>query len=324
MRAAVIHELGAADTIHVERVPVPTPGRGEVLVRVTATAVNHVDTFVRSGVYRTPISFPFVIGRDLVGTVEGLGDEVDHLQLGDAVWCTSLGHGGRQGAASEFAIVSPDRLYPVPQQVDPIELVALAHPASTAWLALFEHGALTASHTVVVEGGAGNVGACAIALALAAGAVVVATAGARSLDALRAAGAQALDYRSPRLRAELRASLPNGADLWLDTSGTLALTETVPLLAERGRVVLVAGAAREDTLRFGDLYMHDRAVDGFAISNATVDELSRAARAVGEALANGILRAPDIQRLPLERAAEAHAALEAGKVRGTRIVLVTG
>lgn len=322
MRAAVIHAHGPAEAIRVESVPVPRPARAEVLVRVQATAVNHVDTFVRSGAYRTAMTFPFVVGRDLVGTVDGVGDAVDGFRPGDAVWCASLGHDGRQGAASEFAVVPQDRLYTVPTGVDPLQLVALAHPACTAWLALFRHGRLDASDTLFVGGGAGNVGRCAVALGRAAGARVVASA--RSVAELLAAGAVAIDYRSPDLERELGAALPGGADVWLDTSGTLALPQAVPLLAERGRIVLIAGAGRRDTLAFGDLYTHDRAVLGFAISNATADELGTAARAVGEALAAGILPAPVIERWPLERAAEAHAALESGRAAGIRIVLETG
>jgi NADPH:quinone reductase-like Zn-dependent oxidoreductase len=321
MRAAVIDRLGPAESIHMASIRVPQPSDDEVLVRVHVTTVNHVDTFVRSGSYRTPITFPFVVGRDLVGEVVEIGSGVTRFGRGDPVWCTSLGHGGRQGAGAELAVVPQDRLYAMPEGVDPIELVALAHPASTAWLALFEHGALNADSTVVVGGGAGNVGACAVALARAAGAVVVATASADSAEALRTSGATPLDYRSPTLQDDLQTTLPHGADVWLDTSGALDLAETVPLLAERGRVILIAGATRHDTLSFGDLYMHDRAVIGFAISNATVDELDRAARAVGDALASGVLPRLPIDRLPLERAGEAHAALESGSVRGRRIVL---
>ena len=100
MRAAVIHRLGPAESILLEELPVPQPAAHEVLVRVIATTVNPVDTFVRSGAFRTPITFPFVVGRDVVGTVEALGSEVSRFSVGDLVWSNSLGHGGRQGAAA--------------------------------------------------------------------------------------------------------------------------------------------------------------------------------------------------------------------------------
>lgn len=322
MRAAVIHELGPAEAIRVETVPVPVPSATEVLVRVTATTVNHVDTFVRSGAYRTPMSFPFVVGRDLVGTVESVGDEVTDFSRGDSVWSTSLGHGGRQGAASEYAVVSTDRLYHVPRGVDPMTLVALAHPASTAWLGLVEHGGLASGGTAFVGGGGGNVGGCAVGIAIGLGATVVATAGERDLARLAEAGAIGLDYRDPGVDDGIVAALPNGADVWLDTSGSLRLAQAVPLLADRGRIVLVAGITRRDELAFGELYTHDRGIVGFAISNARVDELRRAADAVGSAVAAAALPAPVIERRPLEQTAQAHADVEAGATNGRRLLIV--
>ena len=328
MRAAVIHRLGPAESIGLEELPVPRPAAHEVLVRVTATTVNPVDTFVRSGAYRTPITFPFVVGRDVVGTVEALGAEVSRFGLGDLVWSNSLGHGGRQGAAAEFACVPTDRLYRLPRGVDPAEFIATVHPAATAWLALVEHGRLTRGGTAFVGGGGGNVGSCAVAFARWMDCRVVTTASARDVARLAAGGATAIDYRSERADDEIEVALRDpddrrtGADVWLDTSGTITLPQAVPLLAERGRIVLIAGISRHDLLEFGELYTHDRAVVGFAISNATVDELARAAAAIMEATASGALPTPRIRRAPLDYAAAAHAAIERGEVHGERIVLV--
>jgi NADPH:quinone reductase-like Zn-dependent oxidoreductase len=324
MRAAVIDERGPADSIHVAQIPIPEPSPSEVLVRVEATTVNHVDTFVRSGAYRTAMTFPFVVGRDLVGTVERVGDSVDGFRRGDEVWCTSLGHHGRQGAAAEFAVVPADRLYPMPAGVDPIALVAIAHPASTAWLGIVEHGGLAPHGTAFVGGGGGNVGGCAVGIAAGAGAGahVVTTASEGDLSRLDEAGAIAIDYRASDLDQRIAAALPNGADVWFDTSGTLRLAQAVPLLAERGRIVLIAGLSQHDDLAFGELYTQDRSIVGFAISNATVDELRRTSDAVGAALAAGDLPSPPIDRLTLEQTADAHAAIEAGEVRGRRFVIV--
>ena len=333
MRAAVINGTGPAEGIHLEDLPVPTTGPGEVLVRVTATTVNHVDTFVRGGAYRTPLPFPFAVGRDLVGTVVRTASDVTDLVLGDAVWCNSLGHGGRQGAAAEFAAVPRDRLYRIPEGVDPVDLVALAHPAATAWLALVEHGRLRPGGTAFVGGGGGNVGSCALGFAASMGARVVTTAGSRDLERLEALGAAAYNYRDPDVQdrleqaltistSEADASDTVGADVWLDTSGTLDLSQAVGLLADRGRIVLIAGLRRHDGFGFGDLYTHDRSIIGFAISNATVAELARAAEAIGTAMASGSLPVPPIERRSLEDTAAAHADVESGLARGRRIVLM--
>ena len=329
MRAAVVHELGPAESIRLETVPVPQPGPGDVLVRVSATTVNPVDTFVRSGAYRTLMTFPFVVGRDVVGVVEESGAAASGFHVGDLVWSNSLGHGGRQGAAAEFACVPVDRLYRLPAGVDPVEFVSVVHPAATAWLALVEHGALTRGGTAFVGGGGGNVGSCAVSFARWMECRVVTTAGAHDLERLTASGATAVDYRGERADAEVEAALHPadstrhpGADVWLDTSGTLSLSRAVPLLAERGRIVLIAGIARHDVLEFGELYTHDRSIVGFAISNATVDELARAADAIMRAVTDGALPTPRIRKAPFDYAAAAHAAIEHGEVHGERIVLV--
>jgi hypothetical protein len=105
MRAAYVTELGAADAIRVGELPVPAAGPTDVLVRVEVVAVNPVDTMVRSGAYPTPTPFPFVIGRDLVGTVAVAAPGAAGFAPGDRVWCNSLGHGGRQGSFAEYAVV---------------------------------------------------------------------------------------------------------------------------------------------------------------------------------------------------------------------------
>jgi len=129
MRAAWITELGPAEAIAVGELPVPAPGPADVLVRVELAAVDPVDLLVRSGAYPTPTPFPFVVGRDLVGTVAVSGPGAAGFAPGDRVWCNSLGHGGRQGACAEYAVVAAERLYHLPAGADPVAAVALVHPA---------------------------------------------------------------------------------------------------------------------------------------------------------------------------------------------------
>ncbi|MZD56159.1 alcohol dehydrogenase catalytic domain-containing protein, partial [Streptomyces sp. SID5606] len=163
MRAAYIDAVGPADAIRHGPLPVPPAGPTDVLVRVCAVAVDPVDTFVRSGAYATPLPLPFVVGRDLVGEVAHAGPGAAGFTPGQRVWCNSLGHAGRQGSFAEYAAVAADRLYAAPPGVDAEHLVAAAHPAASAWLALFRHGRLRAGETVYVGGGAGNVGGAAVA-----------------------------------------------------------------------------------------------------------------------------------------------------------------
>ncbi len=324
MRAAYVTELGPADAIRVGELPVPAPGPTDVLVRVEVVAVDPVDTMVRSGAYPTPTPFPFVVGRDLVGTVAAAGPGAATFGPGDRVWSNSLGHGGRQGSFAGYAVVPADRLYHLQAGADPVAAVAALHPAATAHLALFRHGGLRPGETVYVGGGAGNVGSALTRLASLGGARVLA--GARPEDAgwCRSAGAAELvDYRDPDLHGRLRALAPGGVDLYLDTSGHLDLPAAVDLLADRGRIVLLAGRGQRLTLPAGPLYTHDRRLRGFVISRAGTGELAEAATALNHRLAAGDLPVRVSEVWPLERAAEAHRAVEHG-LRGRIVLRVAG
>ncbi|WP_033257230.1 NADPH:quinone reductase [Kitasatospora phosalacinea] len=325
MRAAFIETLGAPEDIRYGDLPAPRTGPADVLVDVVATTVNPVDTFVRSGVFRTALDFPFVVGRDLVGTVAAVGPLVSGFAVGDLVWSNSLGHAGRQGAAAERAAVPADRLYHLPAGVDPVRAVAVVHPAATAYLGLFTHGGLRAGRTVLVCGAAGNVGAALVALAVDAGARVVATAAARDAAYCRESGAEVvLDYRDPALTGRLAEACPDGVDLYLDTSGVNDLAAAVGLLAPRGRIVLLAGAASRPVLPVGPLYMKDCSIAGFVISHATTAELAAAAAAVNRLLAAGRLRPRAVEVLPLSEAARVHGRMERGELHGRRVVLRPG
>ncbi|GHD90879.1 NADPH:quinone reductase [Streptomyces naganishii] len=320
MRAAYIEELGPPDLVRFGELPPPEPGPGEVLVDVLATTVNPVDAFVRSGLFRTPLPpFPLVLGRDLVGTVAAAGSG---FSAGETVWCNSLGHDGRQGAAAERAAVPADRLYRLPPGVRPEEAVAVFHPAATAHLALFTHGGLGTGGTVLVGGAGGNVGSALVEFAARAGARVLATAAPRDHAHVRSLGAaEVVDYHAPDLAARLAALAPEGVDVHVDTSGHNDLRTAVALLAHRGRIVLMSGARDEPTLPVGPLYMKDGSVRGFAISHATVAELADAAAAVNELLAAGGLRPRAVEYHPLSALARQHRRVEAGELHGTRVVL---
>lgn len=325
MKAAYVRRRGPADTIRYGSLPDPRPGPSDVLVAVEAAAVDAVDTFVRSGAYRTPVPFPFVVGRDVVGRVVECGAEVTGFRAGDRVWTNSLGHDGRQGAAAELAAVPADRLYHAPSGADPVALVSVVHPAATAYLALVVHGRVRAGETVLVAGAAGNVGRVAVVLAARAGARVVATAAAADLDACRALGAAvAVDYRDPRHAERLHAVAPHGVDVHLDTSGRHDLDLAVDLLAPRGRIVLLAGLSARPRLPVGPLYTRDGRIEGLAISNATSEELAAAAEQVNQLVAEGALTPRRVEELPLSRTAQAHARLEAGDAAGVRLVLRPG
>lgn len=325
MRAAWITEPGSAEAIRYGVLPVPCPGPTDVLVRVEAVAVNRVDTLVRSGRYETPLPFPFVVGRDVVGTVAASGPGAAGFAPNNRVWSNSLGHAGRQGPSADFAVVPADRLYRLPDRTEPVDAVAVLHPAASAYLALITHGRLRAGDTAFIAGAAGHVGRAATVIAVHAGARVIATASAEDLDECRRLGADAaFDYGAPDLGGKLRAAARGQVDVHLDTSGHHDLDLAADLASRRGRLVLMAGIGARPELPVGRIYTRDVTLTGFAISTATTGELAEAAERVNQLLAAGALIPRQVEKLPLTAAGEAHRRLECDQVRGVRLVLTPG
>ncbi len=324
MPAAYIMDFGAPTGIIYGQLAVPTAGSAEVLVEVAHTTVNPVDTFVRSGRYPTPVTFPLAVGRDAIGRVALAGPD-SGFEVGEQVWCNSLGHAGRPGAAARYTVVAADRLYRTPSGVDAAEFIAAVHPAATAYLALFTHGRVRAGETVLVAGGAGNVGAALVELAAHTGARVIATASECDLDYCRKLGAvEAIAYPDPHLAERVRQASPHGVDVHLDTSGTNDLALAVDLLAPSGRIVVLAGARSRPALPAGQLYMKDGSIIGFVISRASVDDLAAAAQEINRIAGGGGLRPRRLERRPLWQAGQVHQMLEAGRLHGRRIVLDIG
>jgi NADPH:quinone reductase-like Zn-dependent oxidoreductase len=325
MIAAFVRATGGVDRIEVGRLPTPVPGPTDVLVNGEASGVNHVDLFVRSGAYRTHTPFPFVIGRDLVGTVVAAGPGVSEFAPGDRVWCNSLGHGGRQGAFAQYAVAPVDRVYPLPDGVAAAEAAPVLHAAATAYLGLFREARLAPGETVFVGGAGGAVGSAVVQLAVAAGARVVATASRHDLPWCTECGAAVvLPYDTGDHDADhdeqLRAAAPDGFDVWWDNRGHHDFERTLPLLRQGGRIVVMAGLAAAPVLPVGALYVRDVSVHGFAISNASVADLAAAATVVNSGLASGRVRVRVGATYGLTDAAAAHAALESGSVRGRILV----
>lgn len=324
MRAAFIRGAGPADSIVVGDVPIPRPGPGSVLVHNSVMAVNHVDTFIRSGAYATPLpgGTPFIVGRDLAGTVVEVGSGVAGFAAGDAVWCNSLGYDGRHGSFSDYSVVPAERLYPLPAGVTPESVAAVAHTAATAYLGLVREASLRVGETVFIGGAAGGVGAAAVQLAHAAGARVLASCAPHDATWVRSCGAdEVFDRTDAALLDRVYASAPSGVDVWWDTTGRLELAGALRLVARGGRVIVSAGLAGPGrAVDPTDFYTRDIQVRGFAISNASVADLAAGASAINSLLARGKLKGRVAKVLTLEEAAGAHRLMESHAAPGKLLV----
>ncbi|KTR09523.1 NADP-dependent oxidoreductase [Curtobacterium luteum] len=187
MRAVRFHEVGGPEVLRIEEIDRPTPGAGQVLVRVAASAYNAADNGMRGGFLPIPVVLPHIPGYDVSGTVEELGADVTDLRVGDAV--IAFLPMERDGGAAEFVVAPAESLVAAPSSIRLADAAALPSVALTAWQAVFDEGRLTAGQRLLIVGAGGVVGKYAVRLAKRAGIEVVATASPRSAEAVRAAGA---------------------------------------------------------------------------------------------------------------------------------------
>jgi NADPH:quinone reductase-like Zn-dependent oxidoreductase len=187
MKAVRFYETGGPEVLQYEDIDQPTPGARQVRVRVAGAAFNAADAGMRGGFLPIPVVLPHVPGYDVSGTVDAVGDDVADLAVGDAV----IGFLPMEldGGAAEYVIAPADALVPAPTQLPLAEAAGLPSVGLTAWQALFDDGQVHSGQRVVIVGAGGVVGKLAIQLAKGAGVYVIATASPRSIDAVRAAGA---------------------------------------------------------------------------------------------------------------------------------------
>jgi NADPH:quinone reductase-like Zn-dependent oxidoreductase len=189
MKAVVFYEYGDPDVLRYEDVDTPKPGAGQVRLRVAATTFNGVDGNIRGGRMQAPmpLDLPHILGVDVAGTVDALGDDTGSLRIGDQV--IGFLSFTSEGASAEFVLAPATALAAAPTSIPLADAAALPAVGLTAWQALFEHANLQPGQRILIIGAGGAVGGYAVQLAKAAGAYVLATGSARSRTRLVEHGA---------------------------------------------------------------------------------------------------------------------------------------
>ena len=308
MKACFITQPGPPENISYGELSTPAPGPNQCLVKVGAVAVNPIDTYIRSGMIKFDLPKPFVVGCDLAGTVIEVGAAVKRFKKGDRVWGSNQGLMGRQGTFAEYAAVDEEWLYPTPETLPDEQAAAIALVGITAHLGLVRDAKLKPGESIFVNGGTGGVGSTVVQMARAMGARVAATAGSDEKAArTRRLGAEvAINYKTEVVDDAIRAFAPQGLNVWWETLREPNFERAIPLLAPRGRMIVMAGREARPVFPVGPFYVKDCSLHGFAMFNATPEEQRGAAEDINRWLSSGKL-APNIDRvLPLAEVVQAH------------------
>ncbi|MEH1899818.1 MAG: zinc-dependent alcohol dehydrogenase family protein [Nostoc sp.] len=238
MHALIIDDFQTA-TFRTAEIPRPEPTAKQVLVRIKASGVNPLDSKIRTGKapHAKPV-LPAVLGTDLAGVVEAVGQNVTAFKVGDEVYGLTGGVGGLQGSLAEFAAVDPDLLAKKPTNLSMREAAALPLVVLTAWEGLVDRANVRDGQKVLVLGGSGGVGHVAVQIAKARGAKVFATASAVKHDMLKQLGAVPIDYHSVSIEQIVQMYTDgHGFDLVYDTVGGSTLDDAFQAVRIYGHVV---------------------------------------------------------------------------------------
>jgi NADPH2:quinone reductase len=308
MKAAYIQRTGAPDVIEYGDLPDPKPRDSECLIKVAAVDVNPIDTYIRGGMIPAKLKFPYIIGRDLAGTVVEAGKAVKQFKPGDRVWVTGQGVGDRQGTFAQYAVTEEQWMHRTPGNVLDDAIVAISLVGITTHLGLVRKAHLKAGEILFVNGGAGGVGSSVVQMAKILGAKVIATAGTDGkVQICRELGADvALNYKKQSVDEAIREFAPNGVDVWWETIREPNFERTIPLLAMHGRMIVMAGRDARPVFPVGPFYTKDCSLHGFAMFNSSTEDQDAAAADINEWMSSGKLKARIDRLMPLSQAAEAH------------------
>jgi NADPH:quinone reductase-like Zn-dependent oxidoreductase len=313
VQAVRIHQFGGRDVLTVEEVADPEPGPGHVRIKIDVCALNHVDVDIREGISRFDISFPHILGLELVGRVDKLGHGVDGVAVGDRVMPYLLGGDvfigvAGPGAYADYVLAPTKQLVRVPESIPDEQAAALQIAFGTAWHMLFGRGRLRIGEAVLINSVSSGIGSAAVQLARLAGALVIGTSS--SPEKLKQAADNGLDvgidYTTEDVPAGvMEATNGRGVDLVFEHVGGELFQKAIDSLAQGGRLV-TCGAHGGEVVPF-DIIPFFRAqhsiIGSFVFER---DELDR----VLDFAARGRLRPLVARTFPLAQVREAFELLE--------------
>jgi NADPH:quinone reductase-like Zn-dependent oxidoreductase len=302
MKAVRIHRFGPPEVVVVEDIPKPSPGKGEVLVRVAAAGVAPWDAVIREGKSKVSPQPPLTLGSDLSGFVEEVGPDVSQFAIGDEVY--GVTNPQFCGAQAEFAVALAGMIAPKSRRLSHLEAASAPVVAVTAWQMLFEYAQAKSGDTILITGAAGNVGAYAVQMALDAGMRVIAVARSSDQELLRAYGVETILDSSA---AGFENSLPQ-VDAVLDTVGGDTVQRCSAAVKVGGRLVSVTSTQSPQRAGMHSVFFYAEVTSQRLRTLTDLFETRRISARVGSVL-------------PLTEARSAHEMLAGAPHKSGKIVL---
>ena len=326
MKAMTVPEFGEPSVLTLDERPDPTPGRGELLVKVHAAGLNPVDTKLRSGKFRGPVEPGFVPGYDVSGTVAALGPGCGRFNVGDAVYATPPL--GRDGAHAELVVVHERVAARKPESLDHVQAAAVPLALITAWEAVYDMADVRAGQTVLIHAGAGGVGHFAVQLAKARRCTVFATASRDESKALcRELGAdEVIDYgREDVAEAVMKLTAGMGCEAVFDFVGAETFEMSLPLVRLRGSLTTIVGIPKDVDLT--PLFMksgtlHAEFMGATALGGHVPEHQGHLLREAAAMIDAGTMRPHVTATYPLADLAQAHADQAEKHTTGKRVITV--
>jgi NADPH:quinone reductase-like Zn-dependent oxidoreductase len=307
MKAGRIDAFGGPEEIVVEEVEKPRAGGGELVVRVEAAGIGFWDALIRSKDAEVEVTLPLILGSDLAGVVEEVGVGVTEFHAGDAVY--GVTNPNFVGAYAEYAVADAGMVAKKPESLNFLEAASVPVIAMTAWQMLFDYAQVKAGQSVLILGGAGNVGAYAVQLARDAGIHVTATPGTKDVEYVRGLGAdRVLDCTKTKFEDEV-----SDVDAVIDTVGGETRAKSMKL-AKKGGMVVSAVSPFPESLK----------TEGVRTAFFLVEVTTARLEKISELFAAGKLKAEVGSVLPLADAVKAHEMLAGAPHKRGKILLKMG
>jgi len=324
MKAVQFARYGGPEVLEVIEREVPTPGAGQLLVKVSAIGVNFADVMQRLDTYPTKFPLPFVPGYEANGYVEAVGEGVEGFKPGQRVTTTLM----QGGAYAEYLLAPAEATIPLPDGVDESVALALKVQGLTAYYLLKETTQLRKGQSVLVHAAAGGVGSIAVQLAKLWGAspVLGAASPGKHQKVLDLGADFAIDYTQPNWSEKVREVTDGqGVDIILDPLGAAGQDENLKAIADFGHWaifgMLDGGPVTLDAAMAGQLMGRNLSLHGFIVSAAAHRDFAAATQELYDLVASGQINIEKGQQWPLAEAAEAQRAVEARQTTG-KVILV--